>query len=75
MGVVDMAISPGPGVHHRVLPRRLMIQCPVTGVPVDTGADLMAAHGMARRGDILVDCIECGQDHQWQVEDAFLEGD
>ena len=71
-----MTVSPGPGVHDRVLPRRLMIPCPVTGVPVDTGADLMAAQGMGPPGgDILVDCIECGQDHQWELEDAFLEGD
>ena len=70
-----MAVSPGPGVHHRVLPRRLMIPCPVTGMPVDTGADLVAAQDMGPSGDILVDCIECGQDHRWRVEDAFLEGD
>jgi uncharacterized Zn finger protein len=70
-----MTVSPGPGVHHRVLPRRLMIMCPVTGAPVDTGAELMAAQSMEPGGDILVDCIECGQDHPWKIEDAFLEGD
>ena len=70
-----MSVSPGPSVHHRVLPRRLMIPCPVTGMPVDTGAELVAAQGMGPGGDILVDCIECGQDHHWQIEDAFLEGD
>jgi hypothetical protein len=75
MGVVDMAISTGPGVYHRVLPRRLMIPCPVTGAPVDTGSDLVTAQSLGPGGDILVDCIECGQDHQWQLEDAFLEGD
>jgi hypothetical protein len=52
-----------------------MITCPVTGVPVDTGADVLSAQSKGPGGDILVDCIECGQDHQWNLEDAFLEGD
>ena len=52
-----------------------MILCPVTGTPVDTGAELVAAQSIGPGGDILVDCIECGQDHLWQLEDAFLEGD
>lgn len=55
-----------------MLLRRLMIHCPHTGIPVDTGYEITAipARGLAH---LLVDCIECGQDHTWHIEDAFVE--
>jgi hypothetical protein len=55
------------------LMRRLMVACPVTGLSVDTGTELNAIPMDGRRLELLVDCIECGQDHWWRMEDAFLE--
>jgi hypothetical protein len=52
--------------------RRLMIECPHTGHAVDTGYELTAIPGLAIP-HMLIDCIECGQDHTWRVEDAFVE--
>ena len=57
----------------RVLLRRLMIECPVTRLSVDTGDQLTAIPTMGRGPELLVDCIECGQDHNWRMDDAFLE--
>ena len=51
--------------------RRLMVTCPVTGWSVDTGYELSAISAMGRGPELLVDCIECGQDHWWRREDAF----
>ena len=55
-----------------VLLRRLMIRCPETGLPADTGFELSEIPALAAQPQILVDCLECGQDHPWQLEDAFL---
>jgi hypothetical protein len=57
----------------RLLLRRLMVTCPVTGVSVDTGHELTAIPGIGPGPELLVDCIECGQDHAWRMEDAFFE--
>jgi hypothetical protein len=54
---------------------RLMVACPVTGLSVDTGVELNATPTIGRLPQQLVDCIECGQDHWWQMKDAFLEPD
>ena len=56
-----------------VLSRRLMVACPVTGLSVDTGYEFTANPSVGRSPELLVDCIECGQDHWWRLEDAFLE--
>jgi hypothetical protein len=63
----------GPPVQHRTLLRRLMIVCPETGRAADTGFELTALPRLSARRQVLVDCLECGQDHEWQVEDSFLE--
>jgi hypothetical protein len=55
-----------------MLLRRLTIRCPVTGTPADTGYELSSIPTVSAR-NLLVDCTECGQDHLWQVEDAFLD--
>lgn len=55
-----------------LLLRRLMIQCPSTGLPTDTGFELTEIPRLARTRQVLVDCLECGQDHEWRLEDAFL---
>ena len=49
---------------------RLMICCPVTGVPVDTGVEATAVLRPTET-QWLVDCLECGQDHPWSIQDAF----
>ena len=50
-----------------------MIFCPHTGLPVDTGNELTALARIGSQPQLLIDCIECGQDHDWRIEDAFLE--
>jgi len=67
------AIAHDAGGRHRLLLRRLMVMCPVTGLPVDTGYELTSIPTLGRGPALLVDCVECGQDHHWLVEDAFLE--
>ena len=56
-----------------MLLRRLMIRCPVHGVPTDTGFELSSVPAVDRAEQLLVDCLACGQDHGWQMADAFLE--
>ena len=60
-------------IRQRALLRRLVIQCPETGGRADTGFELTAIPSLSGRRQLLVDCPECGQDHQWQVEDSFLD--
>lgn len=50
-----------------------MIVCPTSGRASDTGFEMAELPGMRGSAQLLVDCLECGQDHAWQVEDAFLE--
>ena len=59
--------------HQAALLRRLMIMCPATGIATDTGFELSAVPAVSRGQQWLVDCLECGQDHPWHLEDAFLE--
>lgn len=57
-----------------VLLRRLMITCPATGRAADTGFELSAIPDIGTgRQWMLVDCLECGQDHPWQLEDTFMD--
>ena len=73
--------SHGPGLtppgaaaraRRRVLLRRLMVRCPVTGLPTDTGFELSATPDLGGAEQLLVDCLECGQDHRWAISDAFV---
>ena len=50
--------------------RRLAITCPTTGVATDTGVDLWDVPAVATGQQLLVDCLECGQDHAWNIDDA-----
>jgi hypothetical protein len=61
-----------PPVGDQNLLRRLMIRCPATDRPTDTGFELSAVPSVPRRRQLLVDCLECGQDHEWRLEDSFL---
>ena len=67
------ALSAEPRARSRTLLRRLMIVCPTTGRPADTGFELLAVPKVSARQQILVDCPECGQDQEWRIDDAFLE--
>lgn len=60
-------------VGYRALLRRLMILCPVTGRTTDTGLELLSIPTASARPQMLVDCLECGQDHQWQIDEALVE--
>lgn len=62
-----------PRVASRLLLHRLMVPCPVTGVPVDTGFELSAIPMVSQGPHQLVDCLECGQGYSWAIEDAFLD--
>jgi hypothetical protein len=66
-------ISHQPAAKAPVLLRRLMVTCPVTRFSVDTGFELTAIPRLGRGAQLLVDCLECGQDHSWHLENAFLE--
>ena len=50
--------------------RRLTIECPVTKQPSDTGFELSALPSLTISPQVLLDCLECGQDHEWSVDDA-----
>ena len=67
------AHSTKPRARQRALLRRLMIVCPTTGHPADTGFELAGVPKVSARQQILVDCLECGQDHEWSIENAFLD--
>ena len=55
------------------LVRRLLIRCPVAGTSADTGFELHALAQLRHRRHLLVDCLECGQDHEWTVDDVFVD--
>ena len=67
------ASSIDPLVRRRTLLRRLTIVCPETGRAADTGFELTEVPELSARRQVLVDCLECGQDHEWQVEESFLD--
>ena len=52
---------------------RLLITCPVTGRPADTGHERTATATLGSERQLLVDCLECGQDHPWTIQDTFLD--
>lgn len=68
-----MSTEVGIQARRRMLRRRLMIHCPVTGNGADTGHELTSIPDVSPTRNLLVDCPECGQDHPWQVDDTFLD--
>ncbi len=71
-----MALLPAAaatGLPGRALLRRLMIICPITGLATDTGFELYEIPRAARSPQTLIDCLECGQDHSWRIEDAVVD--
>ena len=59
---------PHPPVNYQKLLRPLMIMCPATARATDTGFELDAVPSIPWRRQLLVDCLECGQDHEWRLE-------
>ena len=53
--------------------RRLLIRCPVTGDVTDTGFEITALPSVPHTAHRLIDCLECGQDHRWTVDDLSVE--
>jgi hypothetical protein len=54
------------------LVRRLTILCPVTSRAADTGYEITGMPNVAGGTQVLVDCLECGQDHEWTADDTQL---
>jgi hypothetical protein len=71
--VVMPSVASTHGAANWGLSQRLMIFCPHTGLPVDTGHELTEIGHLAPQPQRLVDCPECGEDHGWMIEDAFLQ--
>ncbi len=61
------------GARRTMLLRRLMIRCPISGRATDTGFELTSIPAVGRSPQLLVDCLACGQDHSWEIGDAFIE--
>jgi hypothetical protein len=57
-----------------LLLRRLSITCPVTGLTTDTGFELTDVPSVVSSRQLLIDCLECGQDHEWSIDDVMLDG-
>jgi hypothetical protein len=69
---VDRNTGPGATTSGSMLLRRFVISCPVTGLASDTGLELSELHAVLAGPQLLIDCLECGQDHPWQLDDARL---
>ena len=63
----------GMRARRPMLLRRLMIRCPITERATDTGFELTSIPMVSQSPQLLVDCLACGQDHPWEIGDAFLE--
>jgi len=50
-----------------------MIRCPQTGLMADTGFEITDLPRIEGGTQLLVDCLECGQDHPWHTNESFLE--
>jgi hypothetical protein len=63
----------GVGVlNRRPVPQsRVAVRCPDTGFAVFTGLGLSAVPSV-NGSQVLTECMACGQDHAWRIEDAFL---
>lgn len=72
---VDTAPTAATAAVNRptLLLRRLSITCPVTGSPTDTGFELTDVPALASSPQVLIDCLECGQDHEWDIDAVVLE--
>jgi hypothetical protein len=69
----DVGVASDRAGGNRLLLRRLMIHCPESGVSTDTGFELSSVPTIGRARQFLAECMECGDDHAWQIDEAFLE--
>ncbi len=51
---------------------QVMIRCPVTGDLVPTGLQATSVQKLDQAAYLLIDCLECGQDHVWEPSQASL---
>ena len=54
--------------------RQVMIRCPISGELVFAGLEVSDLEHLDRTGYLLIDCLECGQDHAWEPSQAVLAG-
>lgn len=54
--------------------RQVMIRCPFTGDLVPTGLEASSLQKLDRTEYLLIDCLECGEDHLWEPSGATLAG-
>lgn len=73
MGLMHGVDRPDVQVQRQRLLRRLTIECPVTGRPSDTGFELTELPSVLGSAQWLLDCLECGQDHEWRADDLRME--
>ena len=54
--------------------RQVMIRCPFTQDLVPTGLEASSLETIEQREYLLIDCLECGQDHLWEPSLATMGG-
>jgi len=54
--------------------RQVMIRCPNTEDLVPTGLEVTSLQKLDEPRYLLIDCLECGQDHSWESSQATLAG-
>jgi hypothetical protein len=72
-GAIGRAAIDSSGPARPTLLRPLMITCPVTGFATDTGFEASDVPVLGTSRQVLVDCLECGQDHPWHIDDLVLD--
>jgi hypothetical protein len=65
--------TPPAVAHGSLLVSRLMIRCPATGRATDTAFDVTDLPRLGSGSHWILDCMECGRDHEWQVDDVIVE--
>ena len=53
---------------------QVMIWCPFSGDLVPTGLAVTSLQKLDQAEYLLIDCLECGQDHLWEPSQATLAG-
>jgi hypothetical protein len=49
----------------------ILIACPVSGNLIPTGSEANRL-GEASKPGVVLDCPDCGQDHEWDARDAVF---
>jgi len=53
---------------------QVMIWCPFSGDLVPTGLAVTSLEKLDQAEYLLIDCLECGEDHLWEPSQATLAG-